>query len=113
MPTPHFEVPIGAINDSNLVFTLSRGYQPNTTAVFINGVLMRRDLDDGWLETASASGVVTLKVAPSTGDIVQIFFTDLEQDVGNELTFLAGSIEDSPEITAAFTDDEIFASVIG
>lgn len=112
MPTPHFEVPIGAINGSNLVFTLSQGFQPSTTAVFVNGVLMRRDLDDGWIETDSVHGVVTFKIAPAVGDVVQIFFTDLEPDAGSEFTILAGFIEDSPELIASLIDDEIFAAVV-
>lgn len=64
----------------NTVFTVSMPYAPSSTAVFINGMLMERSLDDGWFETNPSAGVVTLKEAPrSIGvspDVIQIFFLD-------------------------------------
>lgn len=80
MPVPRFEVPVGVINGLNTVFTVSRPYLPGTTAVFLNGLLQEKSLDDGWLETDPSGGIVTLKEAPrSSGlspDVVQIFFID-------------------------------------
>jgi hypothetical protein len=80
MPSPRFEVPVGLVNGVNTVFTVSMPYGPGTTAVFINGMLMERSLDDGWLETSPGTGVVTLKEAPrgigNGPDVIQIFFID-------------------------------------
>jgi hypothetical protein len=80
MPSPRFEVPAGAVNGVNTVFTVSMPYGPGSTAVFINGMLMERSLDDGWFETNPGAGVVTLKEAPrgigNGPDVIQIFFID-------------------------------------
>lgn len=80
MPSPRFEVPAGLVNGVNTVFTVSMPYGPGTTAVFINGMLMERSLDDGWFETNPGAGVVTLKEAPRGSgngpDVIQIFFID-------------------------------------
>lgn len=80
MPSPRFEVPVGAVNGVNVTFTVSMPYGPGTTAVFINGMLMERSLDDGWFETNPSTGTVTLKEAPrgigNGPDVIQIFFID-------------------------------------
>jgi hypothetical protein len=80
MPSPRFEVPSGAIDGVNKVFTLSMPYRSGTTAVFLNGLLQERNLDDGWVETSPDTGVVTLKEAPRGSghgpDVIQIFFID-------------------------------------
>ena len=80
MSSPRFEVPSGTIDGVNTVFTVSMPYGAGTTAVFINGQLMERSLDDGWVETDPSAGTVTLKEAPrSSGacpDVIQIFYLD-------------------------------------
>lgn len=80
MPVPRFEVPSGAVDGVNTVYTVSVPYQGGSTAVFINGLLMERTLDDGWTETDPGAGTVTLKEAPrSIGacpDVIQVFFLD-------------------------------------
>jgi hypothetical protein len=80
MPNPHFEVPTGAINDVNAVFTTSQAYTAGTVAVFRNGVLVKQTDDDGWTETDPAVGTVTLTEAPLTGDTIQIFYLDASTD---------------------------------
>lgn len=76
MALPRFEVALGAIDGVNRVFALPGGYIPKTTAVFLNGILYRRDWENGWTETDPALGIVTLNEAPLAGDTVQVFFTD-------------------------------------
>jgi len=76
MPSPRFEIPVGAIDGSNTVFTVSRAYSAGSTAVFLNGILQERSYDDGWYETNPLGGIVTLKEAPQLADTVQIFFLD-------------------------------------
>lgn len=74
MATPLIEVPAGAIDGVNKVFTVSLPYQSGTTAVFLNGVLQRIDFDDGWVETSPATGAVTLNEAPVLLDTVQVYY---------------------------------------
>lgn len=85
MPLPHFEVPLGVIDGVNLVFNVSQAYKPGTTAVFLNGLLLRADYDDGWTESDPATGEITLKEPPRvtkiTPDVVQVFYIDLSPDV--------------------------------
>lgn len=79
MPSPRFEVPAGAVDGVNTVFSVSMPYAIGSTAVFRNGLLQQRDLDDGWFETDPDTGVVTMKEPPSAfgyPDIIQIFFLD-------------------------------------
>lgn len=83
MTTPRFEVPSGLIDGANMVFTVSNPYQAGSTAVFINGALMRIDLTDGWTESNPAGGEVTLNEAPRVGpsgsgdpDVIQVFYLD-------------------------------------
>jgi hypothetical protein len=80
MPEPRFEVPSGVIDGVNTVYTVSTAYQPGSVAVFLNGQLKTRLLDDGWTETSPAAGTVTLSEAPKEiglcPDVVQIFFLD-------------------------------------
>ncbi len=83
MASPRFEVLSGTIDGANTVFTVSIPYKPDSSAVFINGALMRIDLDDGWTESDPAAGEVTLNEAPRVGpsgggdpDVLQMFFLD-------------------------------------
>jgi len=85
MPLPHFEVPLGVIDGVNLVFNVSQAYKPGTTAVFLNGLLLREDYTDGWTESNPATGEVTMKEPPRvtkiTPDVVQVFYIDTSPDV--------------------------------
>ena len=47
MPIPRFEVPVGAVDGANTVYTTSVPYQAGSTAVFLNGLLLRPDLAAG------------------------------------------------------------------
>lgn len=98
MPVPRFEVPLGAVDGVNLVFTTSVPYKPGSTAVFLNGLLQEPSLDDGWAETSPATGVVTLKEAPrSIGDcldVIQIFFIDTSPSLPEEVvTGICGTLD--------------------
>jgi len=79
MASPRFEVPVGLIDGVNKVFVLSMPYGPGATALFRNGILQERSLDDGWVETNPDTGVITLKEAPlaiGQPDVIQVFFLD-------------------------------------
>lgn len=84
MPLPHFEVPSGVIDGANLVFNVSQAYKPGTTAVFLNGLLLRADYTDGWTESDPGTGEITMKEPPRvtkiTPDVVQVFYIDLSPD---------------------------------
>ena len=84
MPLPHFEVPTGVIDGVNTVFNVSQAYRPGTTAVFLTGLLLRADYDDGWTESDPSTGEITLKEPPRvtkiTPDVVQVFYIDLSPD---------------------------------
>lgn len=91
MTWPHFEVATGPIDGVNLVFNVSMPYRPGTTAVFLNGLLLRADYTDGWTESDPLTGEVTLKEPPRvtkvTPDVVQVFFLDTSPAV-LETTFV-------------------------
>ena len=101
MALPHFEVPSGAIDGVNLVFNVSQPYKPGTTAVFLNGLLLRADYSDGWTESDPATGEVTLKEPPRvtkiTPDVVQIFYIDTAPDTLDNVIVerLIGTLRDT------------------
>jgi len=109
MPSPRFEVPSGLIDGVNTVYTVSRPYRPGSTAVFLNGALQERSLDDGWFETDPAAGTVTLKEAPrSIGacpDVLQIFFIDTSPALPEtEITKIKGRIRQTPRLRGRLRD---------
>lgn len=113
MPIPRFEVPSGAINGANTVYTVSVPYIMGSTAVFLNGMLMRPDYDDGWIETDPAGGQVTLKVAPQVLDVVQIFFLDTSpRNVEEEVTPIRGVVVAEEEIAGRFEEEDLTLGVV-
>lgn len=67
-----FEVPFGAVDGSNQVFTVSRDYQIGSVMVELNGQLKVAANDDGWVELGGRD--VQMKIPPKTGDVVQIYY---------------------------------------
>lgn len=111
MSQPRFEVASGAIDGVNTTFTVSVAYTPNTTAVFLNGKLYRKDWDDGWVETNPTLGVLDLNEAPVPGDVVQIFFTDTAAPLpGEEVTTLHGVLMEVGELRGMLLDVEYRAA---
>jgi hypothetical protein len=69
------EVPSGAVNGTNTVFTLSQGYFAGSTRVFLGSSgsnLTRLELTLAYAETTPASGVITLTTAPASGSKILI-----------------------------------------
>lgn len=69
------EVPSGAINGTNRVFTLSNPYAAGTTRVFLGTsatTLQRLENTVSYTETTPGSGVLTLTLAPTTGEVVLV-----------------------------------------
>ncbi len=109
MSSPRFEVPSGTIDGVNAVFSVSMPYGPGSVAVFINGQLMERSLDDGWEETDPSAGTVTLKEAPrSSGacpDVIQIFYLDTAAPLPETQIFkLKGRIRCPVPLRGTLTD---------
>ena len=112
MATPRFEVPSGTIDGVNTTFTTSLPYQAGSLAVFINGLLMRADLLDGWVETAPTTGTFDLKEAPRVGpsgggceDVIKVFFLDTAPAVLECVTTpLCGTIKADPELVGCLAD---------
>lgn len=105
MGIPKFEPLTGTINGSNTVFTASSAYTSGSSAVFLNGVLQRQDLNDGWTESNPATGEVTLNEAPIAGDIPQIFYIDTTPD-GPEVNIenITGQLDVEPNPTGTLQD---------
>ena len=72
MSCPVIEPADGIVNGTNTIFRTSRCYIPGSLRVFLNGILIRRDLDDGWAELGDRK--VELNEAPNTGDVVQLYY---------------------------------------
>lgn len=109
MPLPRFEVPSGAVDGVNTVFTVSQPYQPGSTAVFLNGLLTERTLDDGWTETDPSGGVVTLKEAPKGSgdcpDVVQVFYLDTSPALPEtEITQMSGTLDEVDALDGQLVD---------
>lgn len=72
MPSPFFEVASGVINGVNRDFQTSVVYEPGSLRVWTNGLLGRRDLDDGFVETGPRD--FRMNEAPVVEDVIQVFF---------------------------------------
>lgn len=72
MSFPVIEIPVGSINGVNRTFRVSSDYRPGTTQVWLNGLMHRREGQDGWSELGGNK--VQLHEAPRSGDVVQIYF---------------------------------------
>jgi len=116
MPEAHFEVPVGAIDGVNRLFTVSLPYTPGSVAVFINGQLKRADYDDGWVETDPSTGQVTVNESPIGGsvpEVVQIFYLDTTQnDVTEVVEGIIGTIEDLDMLYGTIGSDDIVGTVV-
>jgi hypothetical protein len=76
MSCPKFEKAIGAVNGTNRVFEVSMDYRPGSIQVFLNGLLLRKDLIDGWVELGAKK--IRLHEAPKSSgpcpDVVVIYY---------------------------------------
>lgn len=63
----------GAVNGSNVTFTVSQGiYRTGTLKVFLNGQLQTQGTSEDWDETTPASGTFNFNIAPQTGDLITV-----------------------------------------
>jgi len=69
---PRIETPPEAADGINSYFSASVDYVPGSVRVFLNGVLLRRDLQDGWQEDPPRR--VWMKEAPRSTDVVQLYY---------------------------------------
>lgn len=117
MPVPRFEVPSGAIDGSNTTYVTSVPFKAGTTAVFINGLLLRADLIDGWAEIDPDSGIFQMKEAPrSSGacpDVIQVFFIDTSPQLPEEvITGICGTLVGEGDLTGAMVPDSILCGAV-
>lgn len=75
MPATVIEVAVGVIDGVNTTFRVSVMYVPGSLQVWLNGLLLRKDWDNGWVELGSNK--FRLKEAPISGDVVQAYFRPL------------------------------------
>jgi len=137
MPLPRFEVPTGAIDGVNKDFYVSQPYRPGSVAVFLNGQLQTKALDDGWTETDPTTGLVTLNEAPrdigTCPDVVQIFYLDTSPALPEteiiricgkittvedpmvvpllEVSTITGTVEDDEKLTGTVVDASLLGTV--
>jgi hypothetical protein len=69
---PKIEPAGGVVNGVNRIFSSTAQYIPGSLRVFLNGLLIRQDLTDGWIELGNKK--LRLHEAPKTGDIVQLYY---------------------------------------
>jgi hypothetical protein len=67
-----FQIPTGAINGVNRVFATQGPYLLGSTQVFLNGQAKVAAFADGWVELGGNR--ISMKVAPETGDILQVYY---------------------------------------
>ncbi len=93
MPVPRYDVPAGAIDGVNRVFTTLAAYSVGTVQVFRTGQLLVASTS--LVETDSALGLVTLVTAPIAGDTIHLFYLDTSPGVpATAIQAITGVIEE-------------------
>lgn len=80
----------GVVDGSNRWFYVPNPYVPGTLVVMLNGRQLDRDLENGWVETAPATGGFYMKIPPrgpgdaadDPGDLVSAYYENAEEVVG-------------------------------
>ena len=67
---PKKENPIPSPNGASVDFFTSQNYQSGSMSVWLNGIRLIQEWDDGYEETGSNK--ITLKVAPLNGDSLHV-----------------------------------------
>lgn len=62
------ETPSGAINGSNATFTTAQSFDPDTVAIFVNGIQATKNLD----YTTSGTTQINFTYALASGDILRV-----------------------------------------
>lgn len=62
------ETPSGAINGINATFTTAQNFDPNTIAVFVNGIQATKNID----YTTSGTTIINFTYSPAVGDILRV-----------------------------------------
>lgn len=75
MVIPVIETALGSVNGSNTDFQTSAQYAPGSLRVWLNGMLLRQDLVDGWTETGPVD--FRLLETPRLTDIVRVYYLAL------------------------------------
>jgi hypothetical protein len=72
---PIYETPSGSTNGTNRLFVTAADYKPGSVRVHLNGLLLRKDLTDGWAELGAKR--IRLNEAPHVGDVVRVYYIPL------------------------------------
>lgn len=72
MPLPVIRHPSGAIDGFNTIFYTPTAYLSGSLRVWRNGVLLRADLVDGWVELGA--GKFQMKEPPKAGDTLTVYY---------------------------------------
>ena len=75
MQAPRFETPPEPVDGLNAVFTTSVPYLYKSVRVFRNGLLLRKDLSDGWVEDPPTK--VHLLETPRVTDIIRLYYVPI------------------------------------
>lgn len=97
MANPVLEDAIGVVDGVNQYFSTSMDYTPGTLQVWINGILVRPQDADGFIETGS--NTFQMKEVPMVGDLLRVFYIDTAPAIGAEVEELHARLETTTEFT--------------
>ncbi len=66
------EPAIGTPNGVRTVFRTSVHYIPGSLRAFVNGLLMRKDLEDGWVELGNRK--IQTNLVLESSDVLQLYY---------------------------------------
>jgi len=72
---PIFRKLDGTANGFNTVFETPTDYMAGSVQIFLNGILLEKDLADGW--TSPGGRKIVMKVPPLTGDTLQAYYMSI------------------------------------
>lgn len=62
----------GVTNGFNKLFETPTPYLAGSVMVFLNGILLEKNLDDGWSEGGNRK--ISMKVAPLADDVLEAYY---------------------------------------
>lgn len=111
MANPRIADAVGLVDGVNKDFTTPTDFTSGSLEVFLNGILLRRQDDDGWIETGT--NAFQLKETPQPLDLIRVFYTDtLPVGPGPQIEELVATLIDTDILTGTVDSTDVLTGTM-